>query len=250
MKSLVKARDMLSLIAGEPGIALPELSKKLSMPKSTTYRILCALESSGFVSETEDGHRFRLGPLIDDLTKGKTRRERLVRAARPSMLRLRDQCNETVALHVLEANRWVVIDQIESTQELRRTITNLGEPMPLGAAATGKLFLAFMTQAQRKAYFKEQKLVRHTPRTPTLQSLEKDLEQIAKDGYATSFEEMAIGVAGLSMPIRSPGGGVRAALGVSGPRGRFTPKEVLAMRAALKKSIREIEQQLNKEESN
>ena len=248
MKSLVKARDMLSLIAGEPGIALPELSRKLSMPKSTAYRILRALESSGFVAEMEDEHCFRLGPLIEDLTKGSTRRERLARVARPELVRLRDKCNETVALHVLETNRWVVIDQVESTQELRRTITNLGEPMPLGAAATGKLFLAFMPEAQRKAYFSEQKLVRHTTRTPNRQSLEKDLLQIARNGYATSVEEMAIGVSGLSMPIRSRDGGVRAAVGISGPSGRFTQKEVTSMREALGRTIREIEKQLVAEE--
>jgi len=247
MKSLVKARDMLSLIAGEPGIALPELSRKLSMPKSTAYRILRALESSGFVSETEDEHRFRLGPLIGDLAKGYTRRERLIRIARPELVKLRDKCDETVALHVLEANRWVVLDQVESTQELRRTITNLGEPMLLGAAATGKLFLAFMPEAQRKAYFKEQKLAKHTPRTPNRQALEKDLRQIVRSGYATSVGEMAIGVSGLSMPIRSRDGAVRAAVGFSGPSGRFTPKAVLAMRDALGRSINEIENQLVEE---
>ena len=248
MKSLVKARNMLSLIAGEPGIALPELSRKLSMPKSTAYRILRALESSGFVSEMEEEHCFRLGPLIGDLTKGFTRRERLMRAARPELVKLRDKCDETVALHVLEANRWVVVDQVESTQELRRTITNLGEPMPLGAAATGKLFLAFMPEAQRDAYFKEQKLVPHTARTPNRQSLERDLQQIVRNGFATSFEEMVAGVAGLSMPIHSRDGGVRAAVGISGPSVRFTPKEVLAMRDALKRTIKEIEKQLVEDE--
>lgn len=241
---------MLSLIAGEPGIALPELSRKLSMPKSTAYRILRALESSGFVSEMDEEYCFRLGPLIGDLTKGNTRRERLIRVARPEMVRLRDKCNETVALHVLEANRWVVVDQVESTQELRRTITNLGEPLPLGAAATGKLFLAFMPEAQRKEYFKEQKLVPHTARTLNRQGLEKDLEQIVRSGYATSFEEMAVGVAGLSMPIHSRDGGVRAAVGVSGPSGRFATKEVTAMRDALKRTIKEIEKQLDKEDPN
>jgi IclR family acetate operon transcriptional repressor len=250
MKSLVKARDMLSLIAGTPGIALPELSRKLSMPKSTAYRILRALESSGFVAEMEDGHRFRLGPLIGDLAKGFTRRERLTRVTRPELVKLRDKCDETVALHVLEANRWVVIDQVESTQELRRTITNLGEPMPLGAAATGKLFLAFMPQAQRNAYFKEQKLVPHTTRTPNRQSLEKDLQQIVRNGYATSIGELVSGVSGLSMPIRSRDGAVRSAVGISGPSGRFAPKEVLAMRDALKKTIKEIEKQLAEEEPN
>src|SRR4051812_627983 len=114
MKSLVKIRDMLSVISGEPGIALAELSKKLSMPKTTAYRILRALKASGFVSETDNEHRFRLGPLINDLASGTSRRERLIRVARPRIVALRDKCNETVALHVLEANRWVVVDQVES----------------------------------------------------------------------------------------------------------------------------------------
>ena len=247
MKSLIKIRDMLSLIAAEPGIGLPDLSRKLSMPKSTAHRILRALEGSGFVLEMEEGHRFGLGPLISALTEGYTRRERLMREAHPLMVKLRDQCNETVALHVLEANRWVVIDQVESRQELRRTITNLGIPMPLGAAATGKLFLACMPERDRRAYLKDHELRSYTPNTLNRQHLVKDLSKIARRGYATSFEEMAVGVAGLSKPIRGRDGTVRAAIGISGPTGRFTPRNIAAMRLALEKTIRAVTHRLEGE---
>ena len=59
---------------------------------------------------------------------------------------------------------------------------------------------------------------------------------------------MVAGVAGLSMPIHSRDGEVRAAVGISGPSVRFTPKEVLAMRDALKRTIKEIEKQLVEDE--
>ncbi|MEO8924408.1 MAG: IclR family transcriptional regulator [Caldimonas sp.] len=237
--TLLKVRDMLVLIAAEPGVGLPDLSRRLSLPKSTAHRILSALEASGFVLKIEGGHRFGLGPLISDLTQGFTRREKLIRVTRPMMVRLRDRCDETVALHVLEANRRLVIDQVESTQELRRTFTNLGVPMSLGATAAGKIFLAYMSERERAAYLKEHALPSYTAHTPRPSRLRNDLAQILRRGYATSFEEVVVGVAGIAMPVHGLDGRVSAAIGISGPKDRFTATKLVTMRLLLRASVKE-----------
>lgn len=238
MKSLLKIRDLLVMIAAEPGVALPDLSRRLSLPKSTAHRILSALKASGFVLETEGGHGFGLGPLIGDLAQGSTRRERLIRVARPLMVALRDQCDETVALHVLEAEHRLVIDQVESTQELRRTFTNLGVPMSLGATAAGKVFLAHMPERRRADYLKTHALPTFTAQTPSRGRLQSELAQILRQGYATSFEEVVLGVAGLAMPVYDVDGTVSAAIGISGPKDRFTTRRIAVMRSHLRTTVK------------
>jgi IclR family acetate operon transcriptional repressor len=244
MKILTKVRSLLQVVAARPGVQLPELARALGMPKSTVHRLLRTLVTQGFLEESGEGHGYRVGPLVRDLASGEAGHERLIAIARPRMLQLRDACNETVALHVLEGSGWMTLEQIESTHDLRRTITNLGTPMPLHAAATGKLFLAYMAAADRTQYLDAHELTRYTPNTLTSRRrLLAALEQIRREGYALSVQEMVIGVAGISMPVMREDR-VYAAVGVSGPLSRFTPKAIASIRAALKKTTQAIERDL------
>ncbi|HET7546555.1 MAG TPA: IclR family transcriptional regulator [Usitatibacter sp.] len=244
MRIFEKARSLLQVIGARPGIQLPELSRTVGMPKSSVHRLLRTLASQGFLEESGKDHGYNVGPLIRSLAGGEAGYERLIAMAHPGMVALRDACNETVALHVLEANGWMTVDQIESTHDLRRTITNIGVPMPLHATATGKLFLAYMPHAERARYIEAQTLARFTPNTLTSKRrLLTALDQICRDGYAMSRQEMVIGVAGISMPIWREGR-VSAAIGVSGPLSRFTPKSIQAIRNALKKTTKAIEAEL------
>jgi len=245
MKSLNKARDILCLIAQEPDIGLSRLARTLELPKSTVYRIVRALESAGLLTQSA-GRQYSLGGLVYELASGSTRAG-LIEIARPAMVRLRDACNETVALHVLQGSGWAPIAQVESLQELRRTITNLGAATPLHAGAAGKLFLAFMTESDRSRYLDNEELRPLTPHTPTnRRRLLEELTLIRRRGYSTSEQEVAIGVAGVVMPIPRPDGAVREALGVSGPMARFNTKAVARIVAGLEGAVDEISHRLSR----
>jgi IclR family transcriptional regulator, acetate operon repressor len=233
MKSFVKIKDALCAVAEEPGIGLSELGRRLGLPKSTAHRVLQALESADFVRQVADG-KYVLGSLVFELASGDRDRLRLVELARPLMFRLREDWNETVALHVRKGDSWITLEQVESTQELRRTISNLGVPNPLHAAATGKLFLSFLDEEERQRYFQDHRLIAVTSKTLTNKSdLQRELDTIRRRGFATSHEELVPGVAGIAVPVSRPDGSVAAALAFSGPVVRFTPRNVTAMRDLL-----------------
>ncbi len=64
-------------------------------------------------------------------------------AALPFMTALRDEVDETVGLHeLLPSGDRVVVDQVESRQELRRHYTDIGIPIPLPHGAPGKAILS------------------------------------------------------------------------------------------------------------
>lgn len=245
MKSLGKIRDVLLVVTSAPGAGLAEISKKVALPKSTVFRLLRALQRAGFLARDAERGGYELGPFVSQLASGPNVIEKLLAIARPRMVALRDKCDETVALHVLEGQSWMAIDQVESTQELRRTITSMKVPMPLHAAAPGKLFLAFMPDEEQQAYLSRHELRRFTPATITSRKrLTEELNEVRKQGYATSFQELAIGVGSVSMPVRDPDGRVSAAVGVSGPLSRFTPKAITSIRGALRVACQEIEREL------
>ena len=59
------------------------------------------------------------------------------------MTALRDEVDETVGLHeLLPSGERVVVDQVESHQELRRHYTDIGIPIPLPHGAPGKAILS------------------------------------------------------------------------------------------------------------
>jgi len=246
MKSLLKARDVLCAIKVEPEIGLSALARKLKLPKSTTHRILRALEDAALVTTTAG--RYVLGSLIYDLAGGAASRSRMIEVSRLAMTGLRDITDETVALHVLEARGWATISQVESTQELRRTITQFGVPTPLHAGAAGKLFLAYMDEGLRDSYLKQHPLNSYTPATLTNRSrLLEELALIRRRGYSTSVQEVALGVAGMTMPVLGTDGSVKVAVGVSGPMARFTPQAMATIRAELAKTVAEISRLLGSE---
>jgi len=76
-----------------------------------------------------------------------------------------------------------------------------------------KAILAFMPEAEVRAYIAERGLVRVGPGTivdPT--ALLAELEQIRARGYATSAEEYKAGGFGIAAPIRDASGAVVAAI--------------------------------------
>lgn len=89
----------------------------------------------------------------------------------------------------------------------------VGKSLPLYASASGKLFLAFMTQDERDALLADLELRKLTSRTIVeRQELENDLQRIRELGYALDRSELYESYSSLAVPIRLADGGIVAAL--------------------------------------
>ena len=70
----------------------------------------------------------------------------------PVLRALRDDTEETAAVHeLLPSGHRVVVDQVESHHQLRRTYTEFGLPVQLPQGAPGKVLLAFLPWEQQAA---------------------------------------------------------------------------------------------------
>ena len=56
--------------------------------------------------------------------------------------------------------------------------------------------------------------------------LNKILEEVRRQGFATDDEESDVGMRGLAAPIRNSGGDVIAAIGLAGPVQRLNKKRI------------------------
>jgi DNA-binding IclR family transcriptional regulator len=224
VQALERALDLLWALAdgGEMGIA--ELSRRLSLPKSTVHRLLKPLAARGLVSRDPATARYRLGPGTFRLGSAFVESLDVRQAALPVMHELASRTGETVNLNILQGEYRVCIEKVDSVQDVRHFV-ELGRPLPLFAGASGKVLLAHASPHTVEAVLR--KLRPLTARTITdPDRLRAELERIRRQGYAVSSDERVEGAAAVSAPVRNAPGEVVAGLTVSGPSYRFTAVRV------------------------
>jgi IclR family transcriptional regulator, KDG regulon repressor len=211
--------------AGEP-VRLGAVSAELGLPKSSTHRLLGELADLGIVRRVEEG-RYGLGHRL--LYWGTLAAESFdLRAiAEPSMRRLRDQFGESVHLHVHQDGARVVIAAAQADHSLRPHLV-LGQPLPLGTGAAGKLLLAFVATSTDRDGHRPRKdglAPHHVPAA--------ELERIRREHWATSVGEVEDGLAAAAASVTGAGDMVVGALSISGSSTRLTPQRLDQLREPL-----------------
>jgi DNA-binding IclR family transcriptional regulator len=230
-QAIDRAVAVLSVFTPErPVVGLSDIARLTGISRSTVHRLLAALAAHGMVQQAVHSTSYSLGPRLLGLAD--TARQYLTRErqAEPVMTWLRDQCGETVGLHVLDetpARR--TLSQVESTQPLRRTYTDLGTPLPAHHGAPGKVLLAFAPDDVREAALSRRLTSPDGSRVLSRSELRAELDEIRQRGYAMSIEERVKGVVALAVPARDHTGEVAAALSVSIPAVRAGREELIAL---------------------
>ncbi len=200
--------------ADEP-LSFLELHDECGLPKSTTSRLLTALERTELLERNAAGS-YVAGPLFWLYATRHDPWDELVRLARPTLERLGTDTRETVNLSVTRGDRVVQVAQVDSTYMLgTRDWTEVD--VPVHTSALGKVMLAYGAIALPVG-----ELEQVTPHSVTDRDvLARQLAQVTRRGYASTVDELEIGLTGVGVPVRGSGGEVIAALGVSGPSPRL-----------------------------
>lgn len=173
-----------------------ELVRKTGLSQSTLYRQLASLKRWGFVLEV-DG-RYAPGPLSLQLALGFDMASHLVQHARPDMLVLAQQSQESVGLVVAVNGQAICIDMIESRQALRCSFEK-GRSVPLQKGASAKCLLAHLPAGALSASLEAN--LSDRPQADVL----AELSAIRKAGFVVSNGEVDPGVWGVSAPLFSMG---------------------------------------------
>jgi DNA-binding IclR family transcriptional regulator len=231
VQSIDRAVRVLGAFTPERPIAgVSDIARLTGMSRSTVHRLLTALAAHGLVQQLADSPTYSLGPRL--LSFAETARGHLTldRQAEPIMTWLRDESGETVGLHVLDstpARRTVA--QVESTQALRRTYTDIGAPRPVHQGAPGKVLLAYADEALRQKVLRSKLLAADGATVVPAAELRAELDQIRERGWAMSLQERVVGVVALAVPVYDHTGRVAAALSISIPAARAGRAELEAL---------------------
>ena len=242
---------LAQVVHGSEPVSFTELTAACGLAKSTTSRLLMALERHQLVRRDSDG-RFWPGELFVRYAWRGTAGAHLVAVAQPFLDRLGEQTSETINLGVATggtdggqagrdraagpANAGVAaraggggagsdvsdmmvrqIAQVNSRYLIGGT-NWVGLAVPLHCSALGKVLLAFGGAAMPSEPFEAR-----TPRTITTRAaLAAELGPVRDRGYAVTDEELEPGLVAVAAPVFAGGLTAMAAISVSAPASRLT----------------------------
>ncbi|HCU91744.1 MAG TPA: IclR family transcriptional regulator [Actinobacteria bacterium] len=211
------ARLLTEVVHSPDAVTFTELAAATGLAKSTTSRLLLALERNGLVRRDDHG-RFRPGEVFVRFAWRGGAEAGLTVVAQPFLDRLGELTGETINLGVEHDGLVEQIAQVDSVYVIGAT-NWLGRPVPLHCAALGKVLLAYGA-----APLPPGRLERLTEQTITSRAaLAADLAAVCARGYAITDGELEPGLVAVAAPVYRDGGAVVAALSVSGPATRLAP---------------------------
>jgi DNA-binding IclR family transcriptional regulator len=228
VEAVAKALDLLDVFTGAEGLTLTDVSQKVGLNKSRTFRLLYTLADRGYVVRSADGSRYRLGVKL--LERAANVHRNVKDVARPAMLELQERFNETVNLSVLDDSGNVLyLDIAESSRPFRMTAT-IGCRIPAHVTSMGKAMLAYM-QIDDPTSPNHPLFAHLSPRAT--RTLYQELEAIRRCGYAIDREENEPGVGCIGAAIFDADARPVAAISMSGPVHRVLSKERTIAEAVL-----------------
>lgn len=188
-----------------------ELSDRTGLPKSTTSRLVGALERQGLIQREASG-QLRPGAVLVRFARRETGEAELAEVAAEALDRLAAASGETVNLGVPSAGAVEQIDQRDSRHYLGST-NWVGRRVPPHGSALGKVFYAYGALALPHGPFEPL-----APRTLVRRDeIERDLDAVRARGYATAVDELEPGLWAVAAPVHDADGTLVAALSIAGP---------------------------------
>lgn len=248
VQSVDRAVTILELVARNGEVGITDIAGELGVHKSTASRLVSVLEARGLVEQLGDRGKYAIGFGVVRLAGAATERMDLPRLGGPYCDSLAGELGETVNIAIRDHDVAINISQARGTAAV--TAHNwVGQRTPLHATSSGKILFAHAPAEDQDDLLGED-LQRYTARTITdSEELHKEFQAIVRDGYATSFEELELGLNAAAVAVYNHNGGVVAALSASGPSYRFSRRRMRELVDVMTVASKELSAQLGYLES-
>ncbi len=225
--SVERALQILVELANGPA-TISELGRRLEVHRTTSLRLLRALEEERFVRRAADG-RYQLGSRMRMLAHSALESADVRAAAADHLRALGERSGQTVHLAGLEGDTVFYLDKVEARHAIRM-YSRIGAEAPVHATGVGKTILAYLPAEQRDHMLGTEPFRQCTPNTRTTRAaLDHELAQCADQGWALDDFEHEEFIHCVAAPVRDASGAVCAAVSVSVPRMVLEREELLAL---------------------
>ncbi|WP_028225651.1 IclR family transcriptional regulator [Paraburkholderia ferrariae] len=213
-------RILTEFSAREPVLGAPELSRRIGIPRTTTFRLLQTLEALGFLERVNGDKQFRLGVAVLRLGFEYLSSLELTDFGQPVLERLRDSTGLSTHLLIRDGRDIVFVAKAQTRDPMFSSVkVHVGTRLPAHATVHGQVLMGDLTLAELRALYPEKQLERFTDRTPaTVADLYARVRESAEQGYALSEASFETGISVVSAPVRDQSGRIVAAITATVPR--------------------------------
>ena len=215
-RTLLLLRTMAEI--GQPTTA-DRLAKRLSIPRSSCYQLLEALEEQGFAIHYPQERRWGLGLAAWELGSAYQRHEPLERLARPVLQKLVLELNKSASvvghLAILDGSDVLYLLEERPARSLK-LVTDIGVRLPAHLTASGRAMLQHLDVKQLVASFRGRELSLRTNLGPKdLAGLQHILQLERSQGFALEVDEVSMGYASVGKAILDNLGHPLAAIAIT-----------------------------------
>lgn len=211
MQSINRAMTVAKVLATKAtveGVTISDLSKECDLPLSTMHRLLQAMIKQGLVEQNKQSKTYRLGILWLEYGLQVYDSIDYVSKIRPEIEQLSREVEESVYLNKPLGTESIVVERIDSENNPIRIYDQLGQRIPMHIGAANKAMLVAMPTA------KSEKILSQLLPAEKIAEIQKTLEQIKKQGYATSHSERTEGTSSIAVSIKDSFGDVIGAISI------------------------------------
>lgn len=225
----LRALEIVRLVSKAPGdYSFARVAAELGVAKSTVHRVVDYLCDAGYLSRGIDGKGVTPGWKLRTLAFDVLQNDFLSSGVKSVLSEVAQQVGETCNITTLSGLDIVYLERVETRWPLRFTL-QLGSRIPVHCCASGKAFLAFMEESERKRIIRRLTLKRVTGRTiVSKEAFINELAATRKSGYGLDDQEFIEGMCGIAVPIFDSHGCVRATISIHAPAVRCGHAEALS----------------------
>jgi DNA-binding IclR family transcriptional regulator len=225
VRSVERTLNILFLIAKSPDpMSLAEIHSASGVDKATALRLLGTLETFKLITRDEKTRGYTVGSAVWQLAS--FYQTELKTVAEPHLRVLQDLTGESVSLVVPRGLERVVLVALEASHELR-IVPVVNSVTPIYSGASGKVLMAYMTEAERDRIIELTQLRPVNERSVTDRgTFLETLKQVRHDGFSASFGDVTLGAVAVAAPVLRADGVASAAVSLRAPEARLTEERV------------------------
>jgi IclR family pca regulon transcriptional regulator len=225
VQSLEKGLNVIRAFdANDVQMTLSDVAKKVALTRANARRILLTLQRLDYVTSL-DSKLFFLSPKVLCLGYSYLSGLPFRELARPYMQELANEVNESCSLSVLDVTDIVYIARVH-TKRIMTISLGVGTRLPAYATSMGKVLLSGLDPMDASKLISSIAFKELTPFTLSKNKFLKHLDEVRKQGWATSDQELEIGVRSIACPVHDKKGKIIAAMNISGHASRVSLEEL------------------------
>lgn len=200
VESAVRILELLS--TAEYPLTLTEISQQLSLPASSTHRIIAELQRKEMVDlDSTRQKSYNLGSCLFRMVSMVYSKQRLIPYFHPIAEILKSEVNLSVVLSIPIGSNAIVTAKVEPGMTNNPDIY-VGKTMPLHTSAAGKAMLSMRSAKQLEHYLQHIVAGAMTESTITdIDQLNSEITRCQRLGYAITEQELSNQQSAIAAPI-------------------------------------------------